>query len=560
MINVTGILPPRKEHLITGSPQTNVTKSRWTQWWDRWIRLWCVSEGKPTYSISTTLFLRLLGFVYLIAFISLWNQIDGLIGTDGIVPASSFLEQVSRYYGTQSPFWELPTFAWFGSSDAALHVLCLVGTLGAVLLIVGFLPLPMLVLLWACYLSLFHVGQVFLSFQWDILLLESGFLAIFIAPLARSRCFTDRHPQRIAIWLLWWLLFRLMFESGVVKLSWNNLGNPSIENAWESLTALHFHYWTQPLPLPTSWYVQQLPDWLHKCSVLIVFVIELILPFFIFAPPRMRRVACGGFVFLMLIIALTGNYNFFNLLTIVLAILLLDDSLWPVRFRKRMTVTPSPKCVDWQQWRTYFLIPFAIFAISIGSLQVHTALWPASNWSRIGVEKINPRQWALVNSYGLFRQMTETRPEIMIEASRDGNKWIEYDFCSKPGKLDQPPGFVAPHQPRVDWQMWFEALRWERVYQSTGTMNLRYASPWFLSFVQGLLEQRVAVTDLLCSDQFSETTPSYVRLVLYQYKFTDHEQQKSSEDWWRRRIEWISPIYRVSRTPSGRLEIRAEKQ
>ena len=209
---------------------------------NRLIRFFRMKKREPTYIISTTLFIRCLGAVYLTAFLSLWVQIDGLFGSDGILPANAFLDAAARYYAGHSPFWELPTLAWFGASDTALHVLCGLGVLGSLLLIFGLLPLPMLVLLWSCYLSLFHVGQVFLSFQWDILLLEAGFLAIFIAPLIRSRCFSDSPPSRIALWLLWWLLFRLMFESGIVKLTWNDVGDSSIENVWESLTALEFHY------------------------------------------------------------------------------------------------------------------------------------------------------------------------------------------------------------------------------------------------------------------------------------------------------------------------------
>ncbi|AFV84110.1 lipase maturation factor family protein [Alteromonas mediterranea] len=518
-----------------------------------------MKEREPTYIISTTLFIRCLGAIYLTAFLSLWIQIDGLFGSDGIFPASAFLEQMARYYAGHSPFLELPTLAWFGASDTALHVLCGLGVLGSLLLIFGLLPLPMLVLLWSCYLSLFHVGQVFLSFQWDILLLEAGFLAIFIAPLTRSRCFSDFPPPRIALWLLWWLLFRLMFESGIVKLTWNDVGDLSIENVWESLTALEFHYWTQPLPLPTAWYAHQLPGWIQKMSVVFVLAIELLLPFFIILGRRMRRVACGGFIMLMVIIALTGNYNFFNLLTMILAMLLIDDEFWPTRFRDRVVALQHPQWIDWHQSRSYVLVPFTIFAITVGALQMATAISPASEWSRAWADSINPQQWALVNSYGLFRKMTETRPEIVIEGSRDGNRWTEYEFCFKPGRLEEPPHFAAPHQPRIDWQMWFEALRWERVHQATGSVNLRYASQWFLVFLQRLLEGKSAVYDLLCTEEFSQAPPDYVRLSLYQYEFTGREQGDDNA-WWQRRLEWMSPTFRVSKTPSGRLEIRPENQ
>ena len=529
------------------------------------MRLWRVAGEKPTYRISSTLFLRGLGVIYLIAFFSLWIQVDGLIGTDGILPAKNYLERVAGYYETQSPtqspYWEVPTLAWLGSSNTQLETLCVIGMLGSLLLIFGFLPLPSLVLLWACYLSLFHVGQVFLSFQWDILLLETGFLAIFLAPLIRSRCFTDRAPPRIALWLLWWLLFRLMFESGVVKLSWNDGGDISLQNTWETLTALDFHYWTQPLPLPTAWYAQQLPDWFQKLAVIFVFAIELCFPFFIFAPPRMRRVASAGFIFLMFAIGVTGNYTFFNLLTILLAILLIDDACWPTRFRLRMAGTPTVSWVYWQQIRTYFLLPLTALAILIGSLQIYVALWPKATWSRETIVRFNPRQWLLVNSYGLFRQMTEKRPEIILEGSRDGKTWEAYNFCFKPGDLQQRPRVAAPHQPRLDWQMWFEALRWERVYQTTGKMNLRYASPWFVSLVQRLLENQPAVTGLLCVDRLAQSPsePSFFRIGLYQYRFTDRAESLKNGSWWHRDLDWMSPTYRVSKTRTGILDIHSEE-
>ena len=230
--------------------------------------LWSGNGSEPaTYRISSLLFLRLFGVIYFIAFISLWTQLDGLVGDRGLLPISDYLTAVDGFYGRQepemSPVWNVPTLLWFSPNSSTLNVLCAVGVAFSVFLILGVLPLPTLVALWLCYLSLFHAGQDFLSFQWDILLLEAGFLAVFLAPISlRSRVASDPDPPRVAVWLLWFLLFRLMFQSGLVKLLWNNgLVEPDgtpVTNSWETLTALNYHYWTQPLPIWTSWYVGQI--------------------------------------------------------------------------------------------------------------------------------------------------------------------------------------------------------------------------------------------------------------------------------------------------------------
>ncbi len=399
---------------------------------------------RPTYTIAGTAFLRMLGLVYLIAFVSLWTQVSGLVGDHGILPVADFLDAVQQHFAAQnppaSPAWNIPTLLWISPHDGLLHLLCAAGTLLSLLLIMGLLPMPSLVLLWVCYLSLFYAGQVFLSFQWDILLLETGFIAIFLAPLAwRSKFLADRHPSRLAMWLVWWLLFRLMLESGAVKLTWNDWqlgpdGSP-VTNTWESLTALDYHYWTQPLPIWTSWYAAQLPPWFQKLSVVCVFLMELVLPWFIFGPRVLRHIAFGGITLLMLLIGATGNYNFFNLLTFVLALTLLDDRAWPRFLQRRIRVTEQPaRAAPWR-CRNILLVPFAGLAIVLGTWQVTEAIVPPEQ-PRASLESdLHIAQFALVNDYGLFRRMTETRPEIVIEGSADGQDWKPYEF--RHGQADQ---------------------------------------------------------------------------------------------------------------------------
>lgn len=512
---------------------------------------------RPTYHVAAALFLRMLGFVYLIAFVSLWTQVDGLVGDHGILPVSKFLDAARRYFAAEepqgSPVWNVPTLMWLSPHDGLLHLLCAAGTLISLTLIAGWMPMPSLVLLWVLYLSLFHAGQVFLSFQWDILLLETGFIAIFVAPFAwRSRFLGDGHPPRLALWLVWWLLFRLMFESGAVKLTWNDAqsgpdGLP-IANAWESLTALYYHYWTQPLPDRISWYAAQLPHWFHKWSVVGVLSIELVLPWFIFGPRALRFAAFCGIALLMLLIGATGNYNFFNLLTFVLALTLLDDGVWPEFLRRRIRLPDASTRAGPKRGRRVFLVAFAGLAIVLGTCQLVEAIAPVTQAGASLEANLHIAQFAWVNGYGLFRRMTETRPEIVIEGRVEGSDdWQAYEFRWKPGDPSRPPGFNTPHQPRLDWQMWFEALQLEHVYELAGTIDRRTMSPWFQSLIVRLLQRDPQVLRLLAHEPFSTRASRSIRVVLYEYRFTDFSERRASGDWWRRQRVWTGPAWSLPR-------------
>ena len=497
-------------------------------------RIWYGKDLKlPTYHIASALFLRLLGLIYLIAFVSFWTQVDGLIGDHGILPVNEYLDAVDQNLAQSSPpaspVWNLPTLAWISPHDGFLNFLCGAGALLSIMLILGLLPMPTLILLWLSYLSLVHAGQIFMGYQWDILLLETGFAAIFLAPFAwRSKWLADRHPPRIAVWLLWWLVFRLMVESGAVKLTWNAwvLGPDglSISNTWKSLTALDFHYWTQPLPIWTSWYAAKFPEWFQRLSVVFVLVVELGTPWLIFGPRILKYVACGAITLLMLLISATGNYNFFNLLTVALAVMLLDDKAWPHFLQRRIRGTDWPVLAAPTRWRSPILLPFAIFAVVVGGAQVKEAIAPAKLRAPSLAHELNIGQFLLVNEYGLFRQMTETRPEIIIEGALFGTDWKPYEFKWKPGKLSRPPGFNTPHQPRLDWQMWFEALNLER--------DPRFISPWFQSFAMQLLKGEPKVLELLAANPFPDGPPNFLRIQLYQYRFTAADQRRQSGEWW----------------------------
>jgi len=468
--------------------------------------------GEPAGHIRVRgLFLSGLGVVYLCAFASLWAQIHGLIGTDGIAPIGETLDRVEHFYGGITPL-RFPTLLWITWSDRALDVLCGGGAALAILLILGFARLPCLVLLWAFYLSLFTAGLMFTSFQWDTLLLESGFLAIFLAPSSLTPWGARGHEaSRLALWAQRYLLFRLMFASGVVKLTSGD------KSWWPDFTALSYHYETQPLPTWIGWHAHHLPMWFHKATVGGTFLVELVVPFLMLLGRIPRLVAFFCFVGLQVTIGLTGNYGFFNLLTAVIALTLLDDSMLPWKRTLPAPVPPWPPLLWARRGALAAVLLLATFEFSAG---LRWEPWP--RWVEDARARIDPLR--LTSSYGLFRVMTKERREIVVEGSNDGSTWKPYGFKWKPGDLDRTPGFVEPHMPRLDWQMWFAALS-------------RYDNPrewWFLAFLDRLLENRPAVLALLEENPFPDEPPHYVRAMIYRYQFTTPEERRATGAWWKR--------------------------
>ena len=474
--------------------------------------LWGKTVERPTYRLANALFLRLLGLCYLAAFVSLWVQVDGLIGSRGILPVKDLLDAVRAQLGGER--WALfPTLCWLNPSDAFLHFLCGGGAFSALLVVLGLVPAPSLLVCWVFSLSLTVAGQAFLAFQWDLLLLEAGFLGIWLAPPRRWRVGAALDPPWLARALLYWLLFRLMFSSGFVKLA---SGDPT----WRNLTALTYHYWTQPLPPWTAWFVARSPVAFHKFSCFVMFAIELGAPFLIVAPRRLRLIACGAMAGLQVMIAATGNYAFFNLLSLALCVLLVDDASFPRALRERAAGDPR---ASRGRWPVLILAPVLglVLLVSVmlfaGTLRVRVP-WPgpAVSLARTTLP------FSAVGTYGLFMVMTTSRPEILVEGSDDGVSWLAYEFRWKPGDPMRRPRFVAPHQPRLDWQMWFAAL-------STCEEN-----PWLVAFLDRLLEGSPAVERLLLRNPFPTHPPRYVRAVLYDYRFTDSAARRATGAWWQR--------------------------
>ncbi len=471
---------------------------------------WGHDPQPPNFTLARRFFASGFGLVFFCAFVSFAVQLRGLIGVRGIVPAGEFLRQVHEALGSDA-YWNIPSVFWWSSSDAVLLGACIAGAFFSCLITVGICPGGCSLICWALYLSLSGVSSPFLDFQWDTLLLETALLAaVFLPWRIRPRWKAEPGLARIGRWMLWWLLFRLMFESGVVKLT---SGDPT----WHDLTALTYHYETQPLPFWPAWYASQSPLWLLKAETVLMFAAELIAPFLIIAPRRLRHGGALAMIALQIGIMATGNYAFFNWLTILLCLTLFDQTAWPASWRRRSVGSEAlPTCAG-RPWAPWVFLPFATVIVLFTFTQLLGSFRLAFEWP-ISLERVlGP--FRSFNSYGLFRVMTTERDEIVVEGSNDGQIWQPYTFRWKPGDLHERPHLVAPHQPRLDWQMWFAALGSYR------------QNEWFINFLIRLLQGSPDVLALLDGNPFPEKPPRYIRAVLYEYHFT-HSGDGSA--WWRR--------------------------
>ncbi|MGB8331366.1 MAG: lipase maturation factor family protein, partial [Polyangiales bacterium] len=403
-----------------------------------------------------------------------------------------------------------------------------VGALASVSLLLGWLPKAALAISWFAYLSFVSVGWPFMSFQWDTLLLEASFTAFFFVPWRISdRLVSHPEPNPVARWALWWLLFRLVFRSAYVKLA---SGDPS----WADLSALTYHYWTQPLPTALAWYANQLPAWFQRLSCVLMFVVELGAPILLWVPRAWaRRSAAGAIIALMGLIALTGNYGFFNLLSIVLCIPLIDDRLLsrlaPGRRGLDVSLPPSAKWKAWPTLGPALLIALSAVIFIAGTLGPRMPGWLGPVY-----------RFSTVNNYGLFAVMTTERPEISIEGTLDAETWKPYVFRYKPGPVDRAPVWVAPHQPRLDWQIWFAALGDYRM------------NAWLGNLMRRLLQGEPSVLALLDDNPFPEGPPKQVRALIYRYEFTDRAERRATGDWWKRRDRMLyAPILGVPIEPAS---------
>ncbi|MGH7497407.1 MAG: lipase maturation factor family protein [Gemmatimonadales bacterium] len=469
-----------------------------------------------TYLRSRWLFLRLLGVVYLIAFGSIAVQITGLVGEHGILPATEFLKWAHSTYGAGA-YTALPTVFWLGAGDTALRVVAWTGVGLAVLLVLGLAPWVALLLLWALYLSISVAGQDFLSFQWDALLLEAGLASLLWAPMQWLPRWGEQEPSPLPRWLLVFLLFKLVFLSGATKLL---SGDPT----WRSLTALDFHFETQPLPTWVAWYAHHLPAVVHRLMTLGSLAIEIVVPWLVLLPSHYRRLRLFAFIALVslqLAIAATGNYGFFNLLAIVLCVPLLDDRM--LARVVPIVLAPRGESAPRRPW-VLGAVSIAFFVPSVLS-GVREMAGPAPGTAVLRM--VAPLR--SFNGYGLFRVMTTARREILIEGSRDGEHWSEYGFPDKPGDVFRRPAFVEPYHPRLDWQMWFAAL------------DPAGSSEWLVALADRLRAGTPEVLALMGRNPFPGAPPRSIRFVVYDYHFSTAGERRRTGAWWTRAPLGVMP-------------------
>lgn len=461
------------------------------------------NDYSSRFVLVTWLFFRGLALIYLSAFASMAVQIEGLLGSEGILPATSALSALQDV----SPLHKLrriPSLFWLDASDTALIVVCYIGMGAALLLLLNRFSRAALITCYLLYLSIVAIGQDFMLFQWDVFLLEIGFLAILLT-----------WGSAIIVLLYRWLLARFMFMGGVVKLA---SGDPT----WANLTALNYHYQTQPLPSPLAYYAYHLSEWFHKLCVGGVFFIELVVPFLVFFPRPFRLFAGAAFVALQGSIIATGNYNFFNLVTILLCLFLLED-----RDLVRLFPWPLKNRIQW-----HAVVPgnnahrCAAVWSGVVMLVCGSEIWSFHSRQPVGEPLQSLLQMtsslSLVNNYGPFAVMTTERDEIIVQGSNDGVHWADYQFKYKPGALEGPLSWNIPHQPRLDWQMWFAALAPAR------------RGSWFESFLLRLLQGSPEVLALLENNPFPDEPPRHVRALLYRYEFTSPQQRAENGQIWRR--------------------------
>jgi hypothetical protein len=512
-------------------------------WAGRFRWLFDSERGASSRLIPRWLFLRALGLIYFSAFFPLVFQIRGLIGPNGILPASDFLKAVAQSLGHISRIWYAPTLLWFSSGSHMLLALCWIGMAASLLLVFNLWPRAMLAICFVCFLSFVSAAQDFSGYQSDGMLLEAGFISLFFAPPGfRPGLGREHPPSRASMFLLLWEWFRIYFESGVVKLL---SGDPQ----WRNFTAMDEYYQNGPLPTWIGWYVEHLPHWFHAGTVYATLALELGLVW-MFVLPRRWRIVCFFIVTPWQIgVILTANYTFLNYLVLVLGVLLLDDGFcgWVMQRvskpNRRFFGSSSLPCGSgWLGMTTsqdphgplkstYNAIKLSLSsAVLIWIFYATTAEMLWMFWRTLPVPAqpvIALEPFRIANQYGLFAVMTRGRYEIEFQGSNDGQNWVAYPFGYKPQDVSQAPRIYAPYQPRFDWNLWFASLGEWREYPIVVNAEAR------------LLSGDKDVLALFAGNPFPQAPPREVRAVLWQYWFTTPAEKQLTGAWWRREMRGL---------------------
>jgi hypothetical protein len=416
---------------------------------------------------------------------------------------------------------ELPTLFWFGCTDNGMLIFAWVGVALSLVILAGYANAILMTILWAMYMSIVHIGQIWYGYGWEIQLLETGFLAIFLCPLLDGRPFPKSRPPILVIWLFRWLGFRIMVGAGLIKLRG--------DQCWRDLTCMFYHYETQPIPNPISRYLHFAPHWFHRIETLWNHFIELVVPWFSFGPRIARHIAGALLVLFQIFLIVSGNLSFLNYLTIIPFLACFDDTLLRHILPKALVRRAERAAEQSELSRTNNAISVAL-AILIAYLSVApiTNLISGHQLMNYSFSRLD-----LVNTYGAFGIVGRERDEIIFEGTDDAvisgeTKWKEYEFIAKPGDPNRRPAFIAPYQPRIDWQIWFAAMAMPTDY------------PWTFHFVWKLLHNDQDTLSLLANNPFPDKPPHFVRARLYRYHFAP----PGENDWWRRELigEWMPAL------------------
>ncbi|SFQ34153.1 Lipase maturation factor [Amycolatopsis arida] len=452
----------------------------------------------PDYWASRLLFQRMLAAIYLVAFVCAARQFRPLLGERGITPIPRFV--------AATPFRAAPSIFYLRYSDRLFATVAWTGAALSAALLLGLAdsaPVWLSMLLWAVpwvlYLSIVNVGQVWYGFGWESLLAEAGFLAIFLGP-------ADTAPPVLVLWLLRWLLFRVEFGAGMIKMRG--------DRCWRDLTCLYYHHETQPMPGPLSWYFHHLPKPLHKVEVLANHFAQLVVPFALFAPQPVASVAAGVVIVTQGWLMLSGNFAWLNALTITLAVPVLDG-----RLVERVLPGSRPELTEPPGWQLVLVVALTVLVTVLSYRPVRNLV------ARRQLMNYSFTSLRLVNTYGAFGGITRRRHEVIIEGTDDpeitpGTVWREYEFKGKPGDPRRRPPQVAPYHLRLDWMLWFVGI------------STHYGRTWLPGLVAKLLAGDRATLRLLRRDPFPGSLPTFVRARLFTYRFTTARERRETGAWW----------------------------
>jgi hypothetical protein len=503
-------LEPQAFESETGEPG-------WLHWWRETSR-----RGGDDHWLTRFVVLRLLGLVYFVAYLGIIEQWPALLGSRGLTPVPAFLARAKDHFSsTLEAVVRLPSLFWLDASDACISCLAWLGALLSLAVLLGYANAVMLALLWVIYLSFVHVGQVWYSFGWEIQLCETGFLCVFLVPLLDGRPFPRRAPSMVVIWLLRWLIVRIMLGAGLIKLRG--------DDCWRALTCLDYHFETQPLPNPLSRTLHFLPHRVHAAGVLLNHLTELVAPWFAFGPRRARHLAAAAMLLLQLGLIASGNLSFLNYLTIVPILGCFDDRLLRRLLPRRLAERADRARREAEPSEAGRVATSSLFA-----LVLVLSIFPVANLlsSRQAMnESFTPLD--LVNTYGAFGSVNRERYQLVFEGTLDreigpATVWQPYEFRCQPGDVDRRPCVVAPYHLRLDWLLWFAAMGGPEEY------------PWAIRLVAKLLENDRATLGLMAHNPFASAPPHYVRVLLYRYQFA----AGSGAPFWQRQAlgSWLPPV------------------